>query len=1239
MGQTTSNTPAANSITQTVEGTTIWDEASLKYWFAVAADQAEVEADDEASTIFAPSSGTPSATFNDLSAADAGENVIREAFTTAATAISNIANISFTAATDFDDADIKIVGADNYVTASGGGIYGSMDFPGTNLDGFFAPLTGEYESFLLLNPQLAIMTMGPSTGGGHFSLTTVMHELGHGIGLGHPHDSGNGTTTLPGATDDRADDVPLDNERYTIMSYESGGLNQDSPRTFGHAVTPMAIDIAALHQLYGARDFNTTDTTYTLTDAKSAALDTTGPSISIGEAWYGIWDTGGDGDAIEYNGAKDTILNLNAATLSTTDDATTTKWIDLLKSTTAFNGLSGELKNDLANAEYHAGGFFSRVIDGGNAQLGGYSIAKGVVIENATGGSGADIIVGNAADNRLEAKDGADVVLGSAGDDTIIAGNGDDTVAGGEGDDEIFGGGGEDTALFSDVCENYDIVKDEASGTITITHVDGTMEDGTDILTSIEKAKFSNGIVDLTEDDPGCPPIDFIFLVDLSGSYSDDLPNFQAAALSIASAVRGADPDSQFAVASFIDLPISPYGDAGDYTYRPELALTDDESAFAAAIGGLSTRSGNDTPESQLFALDRAARGIGLNLREGSQKIILIATDAPAHSAADYGVSEADLAAFLDDNDIEVIGGEAPREVAEDGDVGDTDPDFIDGIADPLFRSFVEAAGLGSATPIFAVTSGTSAYYETLSASFPGKAPVVPLSSSGDDIADAVSAALAEITGEVTDTGGSDSELLEGSDDVDDVILGLGGDDTILGFAGDDLLEGGADDDSLEGGADNDTLRGGTGDDEADGGTGDDLLEGGLGEDTMKGGTGEDTFAGTVAELDGDTIEDFEEGDKILLRFAAVAAIAGVFDGTMTELSFDIDGDGTPDALLHLLGEVDVSRLGIEIDGTDSTIAFVEAAADQLIAGTDGDDVLAGDTGDDTVFGKHGDDDIFGDNGNDLLFGQEGSDTVAGGGGDDLVKGNEGDDKVLGNAGDDTLFGNSGDDMVFGQDGDDRASGGSGDDTVLGGDGNDTLYGRSGDDTLAGEDGDDRMFGLSGDDLLSGGDGDDWGRGGTGNDDMKGGDGDDTLLGNSGDDTIVGNVGDDRVGGGTGDDILRGGQDDDQVLGNSGNDLMFGDSGDDILFAGSGNDTVAGGTGANYAVGGDGIDTFVLDADGRVVIEDFTAGVDLLGLDGIDFEDLSFAGNRIRDDEGDVLARLLNGIDTTTLDESDFVLV
>ena len=120
----------------------------------------------------------------------------------------------------------------------------------------------------------------------------------------------------------------------------------------------------------------------------------------------------------------------------------------------------------------------------------------------------------------------------------------------------------------------------------------------------------------------GCPPIDFVFLNDLSGSYADDLPNFVNSARNIAASVRLIDPNSQFAIASFIDLPVSPYGAPGDYLYNADLPLTDSISTLKLPFLAYQFAMEFDIPEAQYVGLWRAANGVGLNLRENSRKII-----------------------------------------------------------------------------------------------------------------------------------------------------------------------------------------------------------------------------------------------------------------------------------------------------------------------------------------------------------------------------------------------------------------------------------------------------------------------------------------------------------------------------------------------------------------------------------------------------------------------------------------
>ena len=121
---------------------------------------------------------------------------------------------------------------------------------------------------------------------------TAIHEIGHGIGLSHPHDSGLGNVpsgVFPGLTpnDSFADYgtglYALNQTPYTIMTYV-GGFDDGSlfsGRSTG--MTPMALDVMAAQLKYGAnqktRDGNDT---YRLLD------------VFYLNTWQCIWDVGGE---------------------------------------------------------------------------------------------------------------------------------------------------------------------------------------------------------------------------------------------------------------------------------------------------------------------------------------------------------------------------------------------------------------------------------------------------------------------------------------------------------------------------------------------------------------------------------------------------------------------------------------------------------------------------------------------------------------------------------------------------------------------------------------------------------------------------------------------------------------------------------------------------------------------------------------------------------------------------------
>ncbi len=112
---------------------------------------------------------------------------------------------------------------------------------------------------------------------------------------------------------------------------------------------------------------------------------------------------------------------------------------------------------------------------------------------------------------------------------------------------------------------------------------------------------------------------------------------------------------------------------------------------------------------------------------------------------------------------------------------------------------------------------------------------------------------------------------LEGSDEVNDIMMGLMGDDELKGKKGDDILYGLAGDDKLEGEDGNDNLFGDAGTDELKGGKGNDILDGGADVDKLKGEKGNDTLIGGTGddELDGD------EGNDWLIGVNPEAAQSG----------------------------------------------------------------------------------------------------------------------------------------------------------------------------------------------------------------------------------------------------------------------------------------------------------------------------------------------------------------------------
>tara|TARA_B100000674_G_C37888680_1_gene937879 strand:+ start:174 stop:1541 length:1368 start_codon:yes stop_codon:yes gene_type:complete len=237
---------------------------------------------------------------------------------------------------------------------------------------------------------------------GSFYGITFLHELCHSVGLKHPHESGLlGQPRFPGLTrwsNEYRDkgDYSQNSHPFTQLSYvDKGARNGYVPATiedFGFLKSLGALDIAALQWLYGVNsDFNTGSNVYRLPTSNEE-----------GTGWRAIWDAGGK-DRIDGSRAKSpVVIDLRNATLDRSD---------------------------------HAGGYISSV----KGVYGGFTIAHDwngntfddsvelCVIENATGGSAGDYLIGNGTSNRLRGRHGDDTLYGGEGGrDVLIGGRGSD---------------------------------------------------------------------------------------------------------------------------------------------------------------------------------------------------------------------------------------------------------------------------------------------------------------------------------------------------------------------------------------------------------------------------------------------------------------------------------------------------------------------------------------------------------------------------------------------------------------------------------------------------------------------------------------------------------------------------------------------------------------------------------------------------------------------------------------------